>query len=68
MSAADPQSGDVVSIFNPRKDAWDDHFASSDAEIIGLTPMGRATSRLLRFNSAERVEVRAEIFRQGHEF
>ena len=64
MSAIDPQTEDVVQVFNPRADVWDEHFTLVGAEIHGVTAVGRATSRLLRFNSADRVEVRLEIARQ----
>jgi hypothetical protein len=56
----DLQSGQVVSLFNPRQQKWSDHFAWSDdgAQIIGLTACGRATVVALNLNNALAVTVR----------
>jgi hypothetical protein len=49
-----------VPLFNPRTDAWQEHFAFSadHAHIIGLTPIGRATVAALCFNNPEHVDAR----------
>lgn len=51
-TAMDPVTGNVVPLFNPRADAWDDHFewAADVIEIRGRTAVGRATVELLRLN------------------
>jgi hypothetical protein len=43
--AADPLTHELVELFNPRTQAWADHFRWSEdgLRIIGLTPTGRAT-------------------------
>ncbi|MEX2216089.1 MAG: HNH endonuclease signature motif containing protein [Phycisphaeraceae bacterium] len=41
--------------FNPRTDAWADHFELVDGHIEGLTPIGSVTALILSFNSAERI-------------
>jgi hypothetical protein len=53
--ARDPQSGERVALFNPRRQLWIDHFTWSEdgTEIIGKTPCGRATVAALRMNNAE---------------
>jgi len=58
--AIDPQSGELVSLFNPRRQAWDGHFRwSEDATIIvGKTPCGRATVEALKMNRPEIVVAR----------
>jgi len=38
---------------------------SKDGRILPLTPAGRATERLLKFNLPERVEVRKTLARVG---
>jgi len=45
VSASDPATGVTVSLFNPRTQAWREHFRWSDdgLRIEGLTPTGRAT-------------------------
>lgn len=49
----DPLSGEVVSLFHPRRDRWDDHFAWDAAQmrIVGLTPTGRVTVIALNMNN-----------------
>jgi hypothetical protein len=51
----------VVPLFHPRKDSWDDHFMSRDGYVFGVTPVGRATVRLLNMNALRRVELRQAI-------
>ncbi len=48
----DPASGERVPLFNPRTQDWHAHFRWSDdgAEVIGLTPIGRATVVALKLN------------------
>jgi 5-methylcytosine-specific restriction endonuclease McrA len=66
LSAIDPDSGEVVPLFNPRADNWKEHFLLLGAEIIGITPTGRATLRLLRFNAERRFELRRRLIAEGH--
>lgn len=44
ISAIDPETGQTVPLFNPRTQAWFEHFRWSEdgLRIIGLTPIGRA--------------------------
>ncbi len=65
LVSIDPVTGDVVPLFNPREDAWTDHFALQAGEIVGLTPTGRATARLLNMNAPRRVELREEWLDEG---
>jgi 5-methylcytosine-specific restriction endonuclease McrA len=55
----DPQTGEVVRLFHPRQDRWEDHFlADSDLCINGVTPIGRVTINLLRLNSEKQISSR----------
>jgi hypothetical protein len=65
LVAIDPKTGDTVPLFNPRADAWDDHFALVAAEIVGITPTGRATARLLGMNSERRLLLRRQLLDTG---
>ncbi len=58
LTSIDPDTGALVSLFNPRKDGWDDHFVSRDGYVHGVSPVGRATVRLLNMNAPRRVELR----------
>jgi hypothetical protein len=48
-------SGDLIRFFNPRLDAWSDHFALDGVVIRPLTPIGRVTERIFKFNDTERL-------------
>ena len=61
LSSVDPVTRQIVPLFHPRTDRWDEHFQFDDGMIIGLTPSGRATARLLTMNAPRRVELRREI-------
>lgn len=65
LSSIDPETGDKVDLFDPRTDAWPDHFAVSGGMIIGLTPVGRTTARLLNMNDSRRVELRVQWLDEG---
>ena len=43
LAGHDPVSNSGAFIFNPREEAWGDHFEWSGAVIIGKTSTGRAT-------------------------
>ncbi len=61
LSAIDPETVAVVSLFHPREHLWNEHFAMVGARIEGITAVGRATAELLDMNNDERVEMRAEL-------
>jgi hypothetical protein len=61
LSAIDPESGEVVLIFNPREQNWDDHFVIGDFHVLGRTACGRATASLLQMNEERRVDARREL-------
>jgi 5-methylcytosine-specific restriction endonuclease McrA len=50
--AEDSETHEVVPLFNPRAQRWDEHFAWSDdgTQILGLTAIGRATIVALQLN------------------
>ncbi len=52
VSGIDPETGDLVPLFNPRIQNWFDHFRWSEdgLRIIGLTPTGRATVVVLHLS------------------
>lgn len=63
--AVDPVSEDfaVVPLFNPRRDVWRVHFAFVSVpigiQVLGLTPIGRATVARLVMNHEHAVRARA---------
>ena len=66
IGANDPNTGELVRLFNPRTQTWGEHFViQDDGMLLGLTPEGRATVELLQINSFERIEQRAELIGLG---
>lgn len=58
-------TGEVMPLFHPRKHHWADHFRLHGAIIQPLTPEGRVTARLLRFNDPQRILEREMLLRLG---
>ena len=62
----------VATLFHPREHQWVEHFSGYAAaliplgiEIRGLTPVGRATVRVLALNEEMRQMVRYELWMEG---
>ena len=56
QQGTDPQTNEETDLFNPRQDAWENHFDYSDdfTQIAGITVKGRATIERLRMNTHKR--------------
>lgn len=65
IASLDPASGALVALYHPRRDVWGEHFEVVDLQIVGRTPTGRATARLLQLNRSDRVRERAYLMRVG---
>ena len=65
--AQDPLTEHSVSLFHPRRDRWEDHFAWSDdfRHMVGLTPTGRATITRLQTNHSGVVRQREVLHQLG---
>ena len=58
ICSVDPATGEVVRLFDPRRQDWREHFSLSFNRVSGRSPVGRATTRLLRMNDRNRVRIR----------
>lgn len=60
-TALDPVTGNTVSLYHPRQQAWHEHFRWDDDYrlLVGLTPTGRATVERLELNRSGVVNLRA---------
>jgi hypothetical protein len=60
IAALDPETNEVVRLFDPRRQVWHEHFRWSALgdRIVGLTPVGRATVTALRLNRPTLVTAR----------
>ena len=65
LSGIDPDTGALVRLFHPRKDAWTEHFRWEVALLVGRTPIGRATIEVLRINDPDAIAVRASLIQEG---
>ena len=60
IAGIDPESGEEVRLFDPRHQAWHEHFAWNPEgdQILGLTASGRATVVTLHLNRGPLVRSR----------
>ncbi|MCK6694022.1 MAG: HNH endonuclease [Thermoanaerobaculia bacterium] len=59
------EAGEIVRLFNPRKDNWNEHFEVVEGAIYGHTDIGKATAQLLAFNNPERIIGRKLLIEAG---
>jgi hypothetical protein len=60
-----PETRQIVPLFHPRRQRWEDHFELQGPMILGRTAIGTATVGLLQMNSVDRVQMRAELLQAG---
>jgi hypothetical protein len=60
-----PGSSEIVRLFNPRIDPWDEHFHWQDHILHGKSAIGAVTIALLRINQSDRVEHRRLLMQAG---
>ncbi|MEW6127988.1 MAG: HNH endonuclease [Acidobacteriota bacterium] len=67
ISTIDPITQEVVPFFNPRTDLWHEHFTWNQdfTELLGLTPIGRATIEGLKLNRVNVVNLRRVLIIAG---
>lgn len=65
IAAYDEETGQLVPLFNPRTQKWDEHFRLDAGTIIGITSCGRATVSFLNLNRDELVRTRRDLIEIG---
>jgi hypothetical protein len=65
LSGVDPRTGNVVRLFDPRRQNWQRHFRWNGAVLEGKTQCGRATVRTLRINLPIRIAFRQSLIDIG---
>jgi hypothetical protein len=65
LTGIDPQTGQVTSLFHPRRDQWSGHFAFEGVCFNGVSGAGRAAVQVLNMNDARRLELRTEVLKRG---
>ena len=61
IAGFDVKTHDVIRLYHPRGDRWAEHFRWRGPRLIGLTPIGRVTIRVLAINQADVVILRREL-------
>ena len=65
VAGIDPRTRKLAPLFNPRRQSWTRHFRWKGANLLGRTPIGRATIAVLNINDPFRVELREELMEEG---
>ena len=65
VAGIDPLTDEVIPLFNPRTEEWDEHFEWEGPILVGCTPAGRTTIEVLRINLPDRVEHRRSLIEEG---
>ena len=65
LAGIDPRTGHLAKPFHPRRHAWPRHFRWDGAVLVGLTPVGRVTIRVLHINDFLRVRLRTQLVSEG---
>jgi hypothetical protein len=65
IAGVDSITGQMVRLFNPRADRWDEHFRLNGPRIDGITQIGWATVLVLHMNHPEDIAIRIELLAQG---
>jgi hypothetical protein len=58
-------NGILTPLFNPRTQAWNDHFQMEGAVIVAKTSIGRVTIKILQMNHPDQLETRERLIRAG---
>jgi hypothetical protein len=67
IAGFDSESGEVVRLFNPRADIWEQHFEIDGSQLRGKTAIGRATVEVLAMNDADQLLVRNALIKEAGE-
>ena len=65
IASLDPESSALTPLYNPRIQAWAEHFQFNGPVIEPLSAIGRVTVFLLRLNQAPRAAMRENLIREG---
>src|SRR5436190_10046321 len=59
LTGIDTQTERVTNLFHPRRQRWKEHFKWRGIYIVGKTPIGRTTIRVLHMNSEDQLALRS---------
>jgi hypothetical protein len=67
IAGLDPDTTALTRLFNPRLDAWADHFQFDGPRLRGKTPIGRATIHVLAMNANDLLLIRVELLGEDNQ-
>ena len=59
LTGVDPETRQITNLFDPRRERWEEHFAWQGNQIVGRSPSGRTTVRVLQMNSEDQLALRS---------
>jgi 5-methylcytosine-specific restriction endonuclease McrA len=59
LTGIDPQTNRITELFHPRRQNWDEQFELQGFHLVGKTPTGRTTVRVLNMNSDDQIALRS---------
>jgi hypothetical protein len=65
IAGLDPDTGNLVALFHPRRQKWARHFRWAGRLLVGRTRTGRATIAVLAINDTEFVDLREALRAAG---
>jgi hypothetical protein len=65
IASIDSDTGEMVTLFHPRRDNWNEHFEWNGTLLVGRTPVGRATVALLAINHPDYILLRESLMVEG---
>jgi 5-methylcytosine-specific restriction endonuclease McrA len=65
IAGIDPQTKQMVRLFDPRRDVWNGHFQWNSFVLIGKTEIGRATITVLAINHPDQLAIRKALSDEG---
>lgn len=65
IAGIDPETSEKTFLFDPRADAWGEHFVWQGPVLVGRIPIGRATIAVLQINVSHRVSHRRQLMTEG---
>lgn len=60
-----PPDNEIVRLFNPRSDAWLEHFQYDGARVRPLSNVGKVTLKILDLNQSDRIAERQILIDSG---
>ena len=66
IAGLDVDTKALTRLFNPRIDAWANHFQFDGPRLKGKTPIGRATIQVLSMNADELLLIRVELLAEDN--